>query len=75
MGSLSIWHWLIVLLIIALVFGTKKLHNIGSDLGRAIQSFKKGMHENDALVDTQKRESMESTTVAVDTKRKTPPLE
>ncbi len=43
MGSLSIWHWLIVLLIVLLVFGTKKLKNIGSDLGGAVKGFKEGM--------------------------------
>jgi len=45
MGSFSIWHWLIVLVIIALVFGTKKLRNIGEDLGGAVKGFKKGMKE------------------------------
>ena len=45
MGSLSIWHWLIVLLIVALVFGTKKLRNIGGDLGGAVKGFKEGMKE------------------------------
>lgn len=45
MGSFSIWHWLIVLVIVALVFGTKKLRNIGEDLGGAVKGFKKGMHE------------------------------
>jgi sec-independent protein translocase protein TatA len=48
MGSLSIWHWLIVLLIVALVFGTKKLRNIGSDLGSAVKGFKEGMKEGEA---------------------------
>ncbi|CCD38806.1 twin arginine translocase A [Caballeronia calidae] len=48
MGSLSIWHWLIVLLIVALVFGTKKLRNIGGDLGGAVKGFKEGMREGDA---------------------------
>ncbi|QJR16369.1 Sec-independent protein translocase subunit TatA [Usitatibacter palustris] len=43
MGSLSIWHWLIVLVIILLIFGTKKLRNIGSDLGGAVKGFKDGM--------------------------------
>jgi len=43
MGSFSIWHWLIVLLIIVLVFGTKKLRNIGSDLGNAVKGFKDGI--------------------------------
>ena len=43
MGSLSIWHWLIVLVIILMVFGTKKLRNIGTDLGGAVKGFKDGM--------------------------------
>ncbi|MDO8988774.1 MAG: Sec-independent protein translocase subunit TatA [Sideroxyarcus sp.] len=43
MGSFSIWHWLIVLLVVVLVFGTKKLRNIGSDLGGAVKGFKEGM--------------------------------
>ena len=43
MGSLSIWHWLIVLLVVVLVFGTKKLRNLGSDLGGAVKGFKEGM--------------------------------
>jgi len=45
MGSFSIWHWLIVLAIILLVFGTKKLRNLGSDLGGAVKGFKEGMKE------------------------------
>ena len=43
MGSFSIWHWLIVLLIVVLIFGTKKLKNIGSDLGGAVKGFKDGV--------------------------------
>ena len=45
MGTFSIWHWLIVLIIVMLVFGTKKLRNIGSDLGGAVRGFKEGMKE------------------------------
>lgn len=45
MGSFSIWHWLIVLVIVMLVFGTKKLRNIGQDLGGAVKGFKEGMKE------------------------------
>ncbi len=48
MGSFSIWHWLIVLAIVALVFGTKRLRNIGEDVGAAIKSFRKGMQDGDA---------------------------
>jgi len=51
MGSFSIWHWLIVLVIILLVFGTKKLRNIGSDLGGAVKGFKEGMKEGDKPAD------------------------
>jgi sec-independent protein translocase protein TatA len=43
MGSFSIWHWLIVLLVVVLIFGTKKLKNIGSDLGQAVRGFKEGV--------------------------------
>ena len=43
MGSMSIWHWLIVLLVVVLIFGTKKLRNIGQDLGGAVKGFKEGM--------------------------------
>ncbi|EYC52247.1 preprotein translocase subunit TatA [Hylemonella gracilis str. Niagara R] len=45
MGSFSIWHWLIVLLIVVMVFGTKKLKNLGSDLGSAVKGFKDGMKD------------------------------
>lgn len=45
MGSFSIWHWLIVLLIVVMVFGTKKLKNIGQDLGGAVKGFKEGMRD------------------------------
>lgn len=45
MGSFSIWHWLIVLVIVMLVFGTKKLRNVGQDLGGAVKGFKEGMKE------------------------------
>ena len=45
MGSFSIWHWFTVLIIVALVFGTKKLRNIGSDLGSAVKGFKDGIRE------------------------------
>lgn len=48
MGSFSIWHWLIVLVIVILVFGTKKLKNIGSDVGGAVKSFKDAMKEEGA---------------------------
>ena len=45
MGTFSIWHWLVVLLIVVLVFGTKKLKNIGSDLGGVVKGFKDGMKD------------------------------
>ena len=48
MGSFSIWHWLIVLLVVVLIFGTKKLKNIGEDLGSAVKGFKDGMKDGTA---------------------------
>jgi sec-independent protein translocase protein TatA len=52
MGSFSIWHWLIVLVIVVLVFGTKKLKNIGSDLGGAVKGFKDGIKDGSANAGT-----------------------
>lgn len=60
MGSFSIWHWLIVLLIVVLIFGTKKLGNIGKDLGSAVKGFKDAMREEQA---TPKVEDKEPRTV------------
>ena len=48
MGAFSIWHWLIVLLIVVMVFGTKKLKNLGSDLGGAVKGFKDGMKQGES---------------------------
>jgi sec-independent protein translocase protein TatA len=47
MGSFSIWHWLVVLVIVVLVFGTKKLRSLGSDLGGAVKGFKEGVKSSD----------------------------
>jgi sec-independent protein translocase protein TatA len=47
MGAFSIWHWLIVLVVVVLVFGTKKLSNLGSDLGKAVKGFKEGVKTED----------------------------
>ena len=47
MGSFSIWHWLIVLLVVVLIFGTKKLRNLGTDLGGAVRGFKEGMRSEE----------------------------
>jgi len=71
MGSFSVWHWLIVLLIILLVFGTKKLRNLGSDLGGAVKGFKEGIKEGstDAATTTEKTEAP---TIDVQAKDKTP---
>ena len=52
MGSFSVWHWLIVLLIVVMVFGTKKLRNMGSDLGGAVKGFKDGMKDGSAPPET-----------------------
>ena len=69
MGSMSIWHWLIVLVIIMLVFGTKKLRNIGTDLGGAVRGFKEGIKEGEkaAAADT---EGASNRTIDVETREK-----
>jgi sec-independent protein translocase protein TatA len=54
MGGLSIWHWLIVLLVVVLIFGTKKLRNIGQDLGGAVKGFKEGVKGADDAADAAK---------------------
>lgn len=51
MGTLSIWHWLIVLAVVVLIFGTKKLRNLGGDLGAAIKNFKGAMREGEQDVE------------------------
>ncbi|GAB1392312.1 Sec-independent protein translocase subunit TatA [Rhodocyclaceae bacterium] len=64
MGTFSIWHWLIVLVIVMLVFGTKKLRNIGSDLGGAVKGFKDGMKEGtQAQADTKQVQDQAGTTI------------
>ncbi|WP_338911326.1 Sec-independent protein translocase subunit TatA [Mycetohabitans rhizoxinica] len=70
MGSFSIWHWLIVLLIVALVFGTKKLRNIGSDLGGAVKGFKDGMRDAEGADADSHKELPRSGTIDVDAKEK-----
>jgi sec-independent protein translocase protein TatA len=54
MGGLSIWHWVIVLVVVVLVFGTKKLKNLGGDLGGAVKGFKDGMKDATASSDADK---------------------
>jgi sec-independent protein translocase protein TatA len=66
MGSFSIWHWLIVLLVVVLIFGTKKLKNIGSDLGGAVKGFKDGMKEGGAAADEGKPAAQVAQSTAAD---------
>ena len=71
MGSLSIWHWLIVLVIVVLVFGTGKLKNMGKDLGGAIKGFKEGMKEGDEdKAAAQQKEIAQDKTATVDVEAK-----
>jgi sec-independent protein translocase protein TatA len=76
MGSFSIWHWLIVLLIVVMVFGTKKLKNIGSDLGGAVKGFKDGMKDGGASTEDKSAAqvpaapAVEKTTIDVEAKTK-----
>lgn len=73
MGSFSIWHWLIVLLVVVLIFGTKKLKNMGSDLGEAVKGFKdgvKGGTESDAPAQVSPPPKVQGETIDVDAKTK-----
>ena len=74
MGSFSIWHWLVVLLVVILVFGTKKLGNVGSDLGKAVRGFKEGVKggEDSAASDSKDSPQVaDKTTIDVEAKEKT----
>ena len=77
MGSFSIWHWLIVLLVVVLIFGTKKLKNIGSDLGGAVKGCKDGVKDGGASADATapaqqvtSQKSADANTVDVEAKTK-----
>ncbi|HWU98895.1 MAG TPA: Sec-independent protein translocase subunit TatA [Oxalicibacterium sp.] len=72
MGSFSIWHWLIVLVIVMLVFGTKKLGNIGSDVGKAVKGFKDGVKGEEEKASSQAAPSQvaDKSTVDVEVKEK-----
>ena len=75
MGSFSIWHWVIVLVVVILVFGTKKLGNLGSDLGKAVKGFKDGVKVNEGEEGAKKTElddkQATSTVVEAESKDKT----
>ena len=74
MGSFSIWHWLILLVVVLLIFGTKKLRNIGEDLGGAVKGFKTGMKDGSepAATDTSVPPKVaDRTTIDVDARDKT----
>lgn len=77
MGSLSIWHWLIVLVVVILVFGTKKLRNMGTDLGSAVKGFKDGMKTEEDKSAQAKAEIPPSTgqTIEGEAKKETPKRE
>ena len=78
MGGLSLWHWLIVLVIVVLVFGTKKLKNIGGDIGGAVKGFKDGIRDGSSPADpavppqqvTANRSADAANTVDVEAKHK-----
>ncbi len=74
MGSLSIWHWLIVLAVVVMIFGTKKLRNIGQDLGGAVKGFKEGMRDESAPqspADAAPSAQIPGTTIEGEAKRET----
>ncbi len=76
MGSMSIWHWLIVLVVVMLIFGTKKIGNMGSDLGKAVKGFKDGVkgeeEKADAAVPPQPTQQVaDQSTIDVEAREKT----
>lgn len=71
MGISSVWHWLIVLIIVLLIFGTKKLRNIGADLGGAVKGFKDGMREGDAAASAGTQQLEDSKTLEGEAVNKT----
>jgi sec-independent protein translocase protein TatA len=76
MGSMSIWHWVIVLVVVVLLFGTKKLGNVGSDIGKAVKGFKDGVKGEDdksadAPVQSQPSQVADKSTIDVETREKT----
>lgn len=71
MGSLSIWHWLIVLVIVMLIFGTKKLRNIGQDLGGAVKGFKDGMKEGTSEKTAEPQQQVGGQTIEGEVREKT----
>jgi len=76
MGGLSIWHWLIVLLVVVLIFGTKKLRNIGQDLGGAVRGFKEGVKGAETEADAAKTASAQQiggTTIDAEVKKEKTP--
>jgi sec-independent protein translocase protein TatA len=72
MGSLSIWHWVIVLLVVVLVFGTKKLGNMGGDIGKAVKGFKDGVkgEEDKPAAPVPPSQVADKTTIDVEAKEK-----
>ena len=71
MGSFSIWHWLIVLVIVLVIFGTKKLKNVGSDLGSAVKGFKDGMKTGEEAATAAPPAQVSGQTIDVEIKKET----
>ncbi len=73
MGSFSIWHWLIVLVVVMLIFGTKKLSSMGSDMGKAVKGFKDGIKGDEEKPETPAPTSKvaDKSTIDVEAKEKT----
>lgn len=70
LGGISIWQLLIILAIVVLLFGTKKLKNIGSDLGGAVKGFKDSLDGEDKAKNIEQQESVEGEKTEADTQQK-----
>ncbi len=71
MGGMSIWHWVIVLVVVMLVFGTKKIGNMGSDIGKAVKGFKDGVRGEEDKPNAAPSQVADKSTIDVETKEKT----
>lgn len=70
MGAFSVWHWVIVLVVVLLVFGTRKLRNVGTDLGGAVKGFKDAMQEGKPSIDEANSSSADPVSIDTNTREK-----
>lgn len=72
MGGFSIWHWIVVLVVVLVIFGTKKLRNVGGDLGAAVRDFKKALSSDEAQSKLEADNAQQSESAVSSDREKTP---